>query len=67
MHPTRKDSEGRVTCPVLRAYTCPICGANGDEAHTIKYCPQNQSKSIASNNASTTSLKRLPISGNKKK
>ncbi|XP_065920390.1 nanos homolog 1-like [Dysidea avara] len=62
-----KDSEGRVTCPVLRAYTCPICGANGDEAHTIKYCPQNQSKSITSNNTSTTNLKRLPISGNKKK
>lgn len=37
-----KDTEGRVTCPVLRAYTCPICGANGDNAHTIKYCPQNQ-------------------------
>ncbi|NP_001161595.1 nanos-like protein [Saccoglossus kowalevskii] len=34
-----KDSEGKVTCPVLRRYTCPICGANGDEAHTIKYCP----------------------------
>ena len=36
-----KDSEGKVTCPVLRAYTCPLCGANGDAAHTIKYCPEN--------------------------
>ncbi len=36
-----KDSEGKVTCPVLRAYTCPLCGANGDSAHTIKYCPEN--------------------------
>jgi protein nanos 1 len=41
-----KDAEGRVTCPVLRAYTCPICGANGDAAHTIKYCPQNQTGNI---------------------
>lgn len=36
-----KDAEGKVTCPVLRAYTCPLCGANGDAAHTIKYCPEN--------------------------
>lgn len=33
-----KDADGKVTCPVLRAYTCPLCGANGDTAHTIKYC-----------------------------
>lgn len=37
-----KSTDGRVTCPVLRAYTCPICGASGDEAHTIKYCPRNR-------------------------
>lgn len=60
-----KDLEGRVTCPVLRAYTCPICGANGDEAHTIKYCPQNQSKNVTTNAA--TNPKRLPVAGNKKK
>ncbi|KAH0950269.1 hypothetical protein HN011_010095 [Eciton burchellii] len=35
-----KDVDGRVQCPVLRAYTCPICGACGDVAHTIKYCPK---------------------------
>lgn len=31
-----KDSEGRITCPILRKYTCPICGVKGDEAHTIR-------------------------------
>ncbi|CAF0841394.1 unnamed protein product [Adineta ricciae] len=33
-----KDSMGNVTCPILRAYQCPICGATGPQAHTIKYC-----------------------------
>ena len=37
-----KDTEGRVVCPYLRSYTCPLCSANGDNAHTIKYCPLNQ-------------------------
>ncbi|VVD05487.1 unnamed protein product [Leptidea sinapis] len=30
---------GLVECPVLRALTCQKCGASGDHAHTIKYCP----------------------------
>lgn len=37
---TLKDSEGNTACPILRAYTCPLCKANGDNSHTIKYCPK---------------------------
>jgi len=36
-----KDESGRVTCPILRKYTCPLCGVNGDAAHTLRYCPKN--------------------------
>lgn len=36
---TLKDAQNNVACPVLRLYQCPICHANGDQAHTIKYCP----------------------------
>jgi len=37
-----KDAMGKTVCPILRAYTCPICKACGDSSHTIKYCPMNQ-------------------------
>ncbi|XP_030020354.1 uncharacterized protein LOC115440268 [Manduca sexta] len=37
-----KDDRGRVRCPVLRGFRCPRCGATGDRAHTIKYCPENE-------------------------
>ena len=43
-----KDSDGRTSCPILRAYTCPICKANGDSSHTIKYCPMNQNARVPS-------------------
>lgn len=60
-----KDSEGKVTCPVLRAYTCPLCGANGDLSHTIKYCPENNQASKVSTVASQ--MKRATITITRKK
>jgi protein nanos 1 len=57
-----KDADGKVTCPVLRAYTCPLCGANGDAAHTIKYCPEN-SQSVKNGSA----MKRPTVTITRKK
>uniref|UniRef100_A0A8C3RVP1 Nanos-type domain-containing protein n=1 Tax=Chelydra serpentina TaxID=8475 RepID=A0A8C3RVP1_CHESE len=39
-----KQADGTVLCPILRNYVCPMCGATGDGAHTLKYCPGNQGK-----------------------
>ncbi|XP_072163528.1 nanos homolog 3-like [Diadema setosum] len=43
-----KSDDGRTTCPILRAYTCPLCGTNGDRAHTIKYCPLSKEQESGS-------------------
>lgn len=37
-----KDKNGRVTCPKLFSYRCPICGATREAAHTVKYCPKKR-------------------------
>jgi hypothetical protein len=38
-----KDADGRVVCPVLYMYNCPICrNGGGPRAHTVRYCPLNK-------------------------
>ncbi|XP_043932163.1 nanos homolog 2-like [Protopterus annectens] len=39
-----KKKDGTITCPILRKYVCPVCGATGDVAHTLMYCPFNNKK-----------------------
>merc|ERR1719402_1881398 len=56
-HVTRSPA-GKVQCPVLRVYTCPVCKATGDKAHTLKYCPENKDGRHNSG-ASLTDLKKL--------
>ncbi|XP_075244196.1 uncharacterized protein LOC142338365 [Convolutriloba macropyga] len=54
-----KDDDGRVLCPILRAYTCPICGDSGDTAHTIKYCPQNTGQNSPSQDTTPTKQNQM--------
>lgn len=42
-----KSNDGKVICPILWNYTCPICEATGDHAHTRRYCPQAQRQEAA--------------------
>nr|XP_055056537.1 nanos homolog 1 [Misgurnus anguillicaudatus] len=34
-----KSKDGKIVCPVLRTYVCPVCSATGDWAHTRQHCP----------------------------
>lgn len=52
-----KNDDGVTTCPVLRKYTCPICKAVGDNAHTLKYCPENED-GVMSSRGRSMSLSR---------
>jgi len=65
MKHTLKDDSGLVRCPVLCNYVCPICGATGKIAHTIRYCPKNKDDRYHDNYAPITMLKEMRSSTGK--
>ncbi|KAM3829471.1 nanos homolog 2 [Vipera latastei] len=54
-----KRADGVVVCPILRNYTCPLCGATADKAHTLKYCPHNKAKQCLYRRSGRNSAGRL--------
>lgn len=63
---TLKDDYGRVRCPVLWNYQCPICGATGAVSHTIRYCPENKDDKYHEDFAAITVLKSMRSSVGKR-
>lgn len=51
---TLKDRAGKVVCPVLRSFRCPICNSTGDNAHTVTYCPFGRGNASTMTAARTT-------------